>query len=117
MGMMFNPKYHHRRSIRLKEYDYTNPNWYYVTICTKDKVCCFGKVKNGKMILNDYGKIVEEEWLKTKEIRKNIDLDYYVVMPNHFHGIIIIESNVGGDPADRPYEGNDNIYKQVRWER
>ena len=44
------------------------------------------------MILNNYGKIVEEEWLKTKEIRKNIDLDYYVVMPNHFHGIIIIET-------------------------
>jgi len=116
MGMMFNPKYHRSKSIRLKEYDYTNPNlpygkagWYYVTICANDKVCCFGKVKNGKMILNDYGKIAEEKWLKTKEIRKNIDLDYYVVMPNHFHGIIIIESNVGAIQRIRPYEGNDNI--------
>ncbi len=93
---MSNGKQHYRKSIRLKEYDYTSPNWYYVTICTNDRVCCFGGVKNGKMILNGYGKIVEEEWLKTKEIRKNIDLDYYVVMPNHFHGIIIIESSIVG---------------------
>ena len=48
------------------------------------------------MILNEYGKIMDEEWLKTKEIRKNVDLDYYVIMPNHFHGIIIIESNTVG---------------------
>ena len=89
---MYNPKLHHRRSIRLKEYDYTNPNWYYITICTKDKQHCFGEIINGKMILNKLGKIVEEEWLKTKQLRKNLDLDYYVIMPNHFHGIIIIES-------------------------
>jgi len=87
-----NPTEHHRRSIRLKEYDYSNPNWYYVTICTYDRIHLFGEVKNGKVILNDYGKIVEDEWLKTKELRKNIDLDYYVIMPNHFHGIMIIES-------------------------
>lgn len=43
------------------------------------------------MILNKYGKVVEEEWLKTKEIRNNVNLDYYVIMPNHFHGILIIE--------------------------
>jgi putative transposase len=88
---MYNPKQHHRKSIRLKEYDYTEPNWYYVTICTHNRQNIFGRVENNKMILNDYGKIAKKEWLKTKEIRKNIDLDYYVVMPNHFHGIIIIE--------------------------
>ena len=92
MGTIFNPKYHHRRSIRLKEYDYSEPNWYYVTICSYDKKNIFGKIQRSKMILNKFGKIVEEEWLKIKEIRKNIDLDYYVIMPNHFHGIIIIES-------------------------
>ena len=93
--MKYNPKYHHRKSIRLKEYDYTNPNWYYITICTYNKKDAFGDVKYGKMILNNYGKIVDEEWIKTKEIRKNIDLDDYVIMPNHFHGIIIINSSVG----------------------
>ena len=96
---MDKPKYHNRKSVRLKEYDYTNPSWYYVTICTNDKACCLGKIRNGKMILNSFGKIIEEEWLKTKHIRKNIDLDYYVVMPNHFHGIIIIESR------DIPHSG------------
>lgn len=92
---MYNPKFHHRRSIRLKNYDYSNPNWYYITICTHNKKCIFGTIKNGKMCLNNFGKIVEQEWLKTKEVRKNIDLDYYVIMPNHFHGILIIEFNVG----------------------
>jgi len=89
---MFNPKYQHRSSIRLRKYDYTEPNWYYITICTHDRENIFGKIQRSKMILNEFGKIVDEEWLKTKEIRKNIDLDYYVIMPNHFHGIIIIES-------------------------
>ena len=93
MSKTYNPLYHHRKSIRLKGYDYTNPNWYYVTICTYDKKKIFGEVENGKMILNKFGKIVEEEWIKTKEIRKNVDLDYYIIMPNHFHGIIINESN------------------------
>lgn len=89
--MNYNPKEHHQRSTRLKAYDYSNPNWYYVTICTYDRKHLFGEVKNSKMILNEYGKIVEEEWLKTKKLRKNIDLDYYIIMPNHFHGILIIE--------------------------
>ncbi len=92
--MKYNPEYHHRRSIRLKEYDYTNPNWYYITICTHNKKCFFGEIKEEKMLLNNPGKIVEEEWLKTREIREYIDLDNYVIMPNHFHGIII-ESSVG----------------------
>jgi putative transposase len=92
MGKMFNQKNHHRKSIRLREYDYTNPNWYYITICSYKMENIFGKVEKNKMILNKEGEIVEQEWLKIKELRKNIDLDYYVVMPNHFHGIVIIES-------------------------
>ena len=83
---------HIRRSIRLKEFDYSNPWWYYVTICTHTRNNLFGKVINAQMRLNEFGKIVNEEWLKTEEIRKNVDLDYYVVMPNHFHGILIINS-------------------------
>jgi len=83
---------HIRRSIRLKEFDYSNPWWYYVTICTHTRNNLFGKVINAQMRLNEFGNIVEEEWLKTKVIRKNVDLDYYVVMPNHFHGILIINS-------------------------
>ena len=77
-------------STRLNDWDYSTPRWYYVTICTKDMRCWFGKIENGKIILNESGEVVDEEWNKTKEIRKNVELDYYVIMPNHFHGIIII---------------------------
>jgi putative transposase len=77
-------------SSRLKDWDYSTPWWYYVTISTKNFRNWFGEIRNGKVILNDIGKIVEEEWLKTKEIRANVDLDYYVIMPNHFHGNLII---------------------------
>jgi len=77
-------------SARLKDWDYSTPWWYYVTICTKNFKSWFGDIKNGKMVLNDLGKIIDEEWDGTKKIGNNVDLDYYVVMPNHFHGIIII---------------------------
>ncbi len=55
----------HRQSIRLNEYDYANPNWYYVTICTKDKKCVFGKVRNGKLVLNKFGMLAKDEWIRT----------------------------------------------------
>lgn len=93
--MKYNPNHHHRRSIRLKEYDYTTPNWYFITICVFDKLqFLFGKITNGKIILNEFGKIVEEEWFNTEKSRPNIVLDYYVIMPNHFHSIIIIDHRV-----------------------
>ena len=81
-----------RKSTRLKDYDYTTPWWYYVTICTHCHKNLFGEIKNRRMILSDFGYVVEEEWLKTKELRDYIDLDYYIIMPNHFHGILINES-------------------------
>jgi len=81
-------------SARLQEWDYSNPWWYYITINTKNHVEYFGDVANGKMILNELGHIVDEEWIKTKSLRPYVDLDYYVIMPNHFHGILIIDQNV-----------------------
>ncbi len=77
-------------SSRLKDWDYSTPWWYYITICTKNFNSWFGEIKNGKMVLNNVGKIINEEWNRTIEIRKSVDLDYYVIMPNHFHGIMII---------------------------
>ena len=79
-------------SARLKEWDYSNPWWYYITINTKNHFNYFGKIENGKMMPNKLGIIVEHEWLKTKTLRANIDLDYFVVMPNHLHGIIILDA-------------------------
>jgi len=87
-------------STRLRTWDYRNAGYYFVTILTKDREHHFGDVVDGKLILNNFAEIVIEEWLKTAIIRNNIELDEYVLMPNHFHGIIInrfqeyLDSNV-----------------------
>jgi putative transposase len=78
--------------------DWWNYGWnaaYFVTICTQNRECCFGDAIDGKIKLSDIGKIAEQEWLKTQAIRPdmNIKLDEFVVMPNHFHGIIRIGEN------------------------
>jgi len=94
--MTLNSDRHRRRSIRLKYYDYSQAGAYFVTICTYNKKCLFGEVIDGKMVLNQFGKVVEREWLRTTEIRPNMQLDKFIIMPNHMHGIVIIdESNVG----------------------
>jgi putative transposase len=79
-----------RYSIRLKGYDYSRPGRYFVTICTKNRECLFGDIINDKMQLNSMGSVVDDEWKKTSMIRNNVELGEYVVMPNHIHGIIII---------------------------
>jgi len=79
-------------STRLIDWDYTTAWWYYVTICTKNHQCFFGEIKKNEGVLSEIGKIIKEEWLKTKLVRANIDLDEFVIMPNHIHGIIIINN-------------------------
>lgn len=78
-------------STRLKVWDYSNPWWYYVTINTKDHVEYLGCVATEKIDLNELGKVVEECWNKIPKHFKMVELDYYTVMPNHVHGIIIIQ--------------------------
>ena len=90
----------HRRSIRLPDYDYTMPGAYLVTICTANGKCIFGEINNGKMRLNEFGRIAQEEWERSSVIRNEIEMDSFVVMPNHIHGIVFIldintNSNVG----------------------
>ena len=77
----------HRHTIRLKGYDYSQKGAYFVTICTQDKACIFGEIIDDKMVLNEIGKIVHNEWLNTSKIRSNIICDVFIVMPNHIHGI------------------------------
>ncbi|HID90244.1 MAG TPA: transposase, partial [Anaerolineae bacterium] len=74
---------HHRRSIRLPKYDYTQPGAHFVTICTYRRAHPFGEVVHGEMRLNEFGEIVREEWFRTAEIRPNVDLfdDEFIVMP------------------------------------
>jgi REP element-mobilizing transposase RayT len=97
--MTFDPEKHHRRSIRLRNYDYSQPGAYFVTICTYQKRPWFGEIKNGQMYLNQLGKIVADEWLKTCKIRPNFQLDEWVIMPNHFHGIVIINDYSGDNQS------------------
>ena len=85
---------HKRRSIRLKNYDYSKVGLYFITLCAKDRHCIFGKIIHGKMHLNTFGQIAEEEWKNTSEIRKNTSLGEYIIMPNHFHAIISIDYQI-----------------------
>jgi len=77
-----------RRSIRLKGYDYSQAGLYFVTIVTKNRECLFGEIVNDEMILNDAGKMIKKEGLKIPERFKNIKLNEYIIMPNHFHAIL-----------------------------
>ena len=86
----YNPNIHHRRSIRLKGYDYSQAGLYFITICCQDRAHLFGEVVNREMVLNEYGIIAHNEWMKTPEIRNNVELGEFVIMPNHIHGIIRI---------------------------
>jgi REP element-mobilizing transposase RayT len=88
--MTYNPKIHHRRSFRLKGYDYSQAGLYFVTICCQNNVCRFGKIENGEMIFNHFGKIADNEWMKLPERYPNMFLDVYQIMPNHIHGIIAL---------------------------
>jgi len=86
----YNSNIHHRRSIRLKGYDYAQVGLYFITICCQDRAHLFGEISDGVMILNEYGKIAFAEWENSINIRDNICLHDFVVMPNHIHGIIEI---------------------------
>jgi len=90
-GIVTISRHHNRSSIRLRNYDYSQPGAYFVTICIQDRSKrLFGNVVDGKMALNGTGEIVRNEWHKTFQIRNELKMDEYVVMPNHFHGIIIV---------------------------
>ena len=79
-----------RRSIRLKDFDYTGGALYFITICADHMRCIFGRVADGEMRPNLLGRIVEDEWLRSLELRRHVDLDAYVIMPNHFHAIVAL---------------------------
>lgn len=94
MSEKFNGKYR-IESARLQNWDYSNAGMYFITICTENRQAYFGDIKNGVMQLSEFGLIVEHEWLKTFQMRPdmNLQMDEYVIMPNHFHAIIIIGDN------------------------
>jgi len=99
--MAYNPNIHHRRSIRLKGYDYSQAGAYFITICCKDRKCRFGKIVVGASVmeLNECGQIAYDEWLKLSERFSNFELDVFQIMPNHMHGIIVLNDIVGATLA------------------
>lgn len=90
--MKYDPKIHHRRSIQLKGYDYSQAGAYFITICCQNRICRFGKIEYGKMILNEYGMVAYNEWTELHERFSNFELDVFQIMPNHIHGIIVLNN-------------------------
>lgn len=95
--MRYDPNQHHRRSVRLKWYDYASPGAYFVTLCTQGHVCLVGEAADGEVALNGAGKMVMAAWEGLPGRFSFVGVDTHVVMPNHFHGIIAIEADA---PAD-----------------
>jgi REP element-mobilizing transposase RayT len=90
---MYNPVIHHRRSIRLQGYDYSQSGTCFVTICTHKRKCLFGAILEGKMRLNEMGRIVETVWDELPDHYSHIESDAWIIMPNHVHGIISIRAS------------------------
>ena len=114
--MNSNPEKHHRRSIRLKGYDYTREGAYYFTICCHQRRCLLGEIKDGAMHLNLVGATVKAVWDSLPRHFPLIELDAFVVMPNHIHGIIVITDtldNCNPNPNSNP---NPNLNSDCRGE-
>jgi putative transposase len=92
--MNYNPELHHRRSIRLKGYDYSTTGAYFITICTHEREQLFGDILDRTMVLNELGHIAQLHWQKLERHHATLILDRSVVMPNHLHGIMILDSSI-----------------------
>jgi REP element-mobilizing transposase RayT len=98
----FDPLVHKRKTIRLRGYDYGRPGGYFVTACTRDREPLFGEIVSCEqpsgqpLVLNEYGRIVSECWLWLAKQYPCVELDEWIVMPNHLHGILIISDGRGG---------------------
>ncbi|MCI0596764.1 MAG: transposase [candidate division Zixibacteria bacterium] len=109
----------HRRSIRLPAYDFSLPGRYFVTICTQNRERLLGAIKNGEMVLNEVGKMAQAVWKDLPNRFPLVELDEYVVMPNHFHGILILNGTDDrrGESRIRPAGGGGGLQQgehQVR---
>ena len=94
--MKYNPDKHHRRSIRLQGYDYSQPGIYFITLCTQNHECLFGEILNGEMRLNEFGKMTQQCWLEISDHFPHVQLDEFAIMPNHIHGTIILNDIIPG---------------------
>ena len=100
--MSYDPDERNRRSIRLPQYDYTASGAYFVTVCVEGRSSLLGKVNDGRINLSQIGLTVEKAWQSISERFPDVNVDWYVIMPNHFHGIVSIDAN--GKLRDRKEE-------------
>ncbi|HEV8720734.1 MAG TPA: transposase [Candidatus Binatia bacterium] len=113
--MNTNPTQHHRRSIRLRAYDYSQAGAYFVTTCTHERACLFGDVVDCEMRVNDAGRMVEQCWSAIPNHFPHVDLDAFVVMPNHVHGIIVITDRAVGAKNFSPLpDSNTSTHRPIR---
>ena len=102
-NQLFKDKYK-IKSIRLPDWDYSSNGAYYITICTKDREHYFGNIKNGQMILSKIGEVVEKFWMEIPLHYQNLTLDEFVIMPDHLHGILIIDNDDISIPVEAIHE-------------
>lgn len=104
MDTRYDPERHHRRSMRLAGYDYRGGGGYFITIVTQDRGCVFGDVVNSAMRLNAAGQMAQTVWNELPVHYSGVDIDAFVIMPNHFHGIVVVAPavGVGAAPRGRP---------------
>ena len=89
--------------MRLQGYDYRQSGAYFVTICTYQRHNTFGTVIDGNMVLSQWGEIVNDEWRRTETVRANVELDAYVIMPNHLHGVVLIVEDAAANKSASEY--------------
>jgi len=106
--MPYNPAKHHRRSIRLKNYDYAQAGAYFVTLVTFQRQCLFGEIVNGEMNLNKFGVVVESVWKALPVYFSRVQLDTYVIMPNHFHGLLFLVDPGKGEASAKTLPAASN---------
>lgn len=101
-----------RKNTRLKEFDYSQSSYYFRTICMKNRNEFFSHIVNSELVLTEFGKILDEVWNNLPKYY-SVELDYYVIMPDHFHGIIVIDNSlkIKDNKANKPFSLSDIIGK------
>ena len=103
-------KFINRKPNRLKDYDYSQAGYYFITISTKNNLNYFGEVIDSDIFLNNYGIIAEKYWLNIPKYYENVGIDVYTIMPNHVHGILIIK-----DEPKKSIEKNENYNGNMKY--
>jgi len=113
----------HRRSPRIPTYDYRTPGMYFITICTHDRVCVFGEVIDGEVVLSPLGQVAHDEWPRTPRLRPYVHPEAFVVMPNHVHLLFGLWTEEGAgmppwmnDATDDPRRDKARLVPTVRFD-